>query len=308
MHLYPQYYNEFKCIGSLCKHNCCIGWEIDIDETTYDFYKTVGGSMGQRLCDSIEHTEPPHFILSADERCPFLNTDNLCDIIITMGDNSLCDICRQHPRFHNELPQRVESGLGLCCEQAACMILSEKRPFRLIGSEDITTDDQIIILRDEILSVLTDRAQPLSNRLSDMLTICDTMPTDKSIDQWCDVLLNLECMDSTWHKLIASLKAEHKNLDADAFDTYMASRECEYEQFCVYLIYRHFANSPNTDECKKRAAFVAFSHKILRLLGMMLYCTKGEFTFEDQVELARMFSSEIEYSDENIYKLYGILT
>ena len=30
----PSYYEEFSCIADKCKDNCCIGWEIDIDEET----------------------------------------------------------------------------------------------------------------------------------------------------------------------------------------------------------------------------------------------------------------------------------
>ena len=28
----PSYYKKFKCIADKCHHNCCIGWEIDIDD------------------------------------------------------------------------------------------------------------------------------------------------------------------------------------------------------------------------------------------------------------------------------------
>ena len=35
----PDYYPNFKCIASECRHNCCIGWEIDIDEDTFEYYK-----------------------------------------------------------------------------------------------------------------------------------------------------------------------------------------------------------------------------------------------------------------------------
>ena len=27
----PAYYKAFRCIGSDCTENCCIGWEIDVD-------------------------------------------------------------------------------------------------------------------------------------------------------------------------------------------------------------------------------------------------------------------------------------
>lgn len=34
----PDYYEEFHCIASECKHSCCIGWEIDVDIQTYRNY------------------------------------------------------------------------------------------------------------------------------------------------------------------------------------------------------------------------------------------------------------------------------
>ena len=32
----PNYYDKFKCIADRCKHSCCIGWEIDIDDDTME--------------------------------------------------------------------------------------------------------------------------------------------------------------------------------------------------------------------------------------------------------------------------------
>mgnify|MGYP006874698003 CR=1 FL=1 len=41
MFVYPDYYKEFKCIAGECRHSCCIGWEIDIDEETYKRMKAT---------------------------------------------------------------------------------------------------------------------------------------------------------------------------------------------------------------------------------------------------------------------------
>lgn len=38
----PDYYDEFQCIADKCSDNCCIGgWEIDIDEDTYERYQQI---------------------------------------------------------------------------------------------------------------------------------------------------------------------------------------------------------------------------------------------------------------------------
>jgi len=40
--IFPNYYDKFTCIAGACKHNCCIGWEIDIDESTMELYESMG--------------------------------------------------------------------------------------------------------------------------------------------------------------------------------------------------------------------------------------------------------------------------
>lgn len=75
----PDYYERFHCIADRCRHNCCVGWEIDVDEDALAAYRTVGGEMGERLRRNIaEDGDAPHFILGEGERCPFLNEKNLC--------------------------------------------------------------------------------------------------------------------------------------------------------------------------------------------------------------------------------------
>ncbi len=303
--VYPNYYEKFRCIAGKCKHNCCIGWEIDIDDDTLSFYNTVEGDFGKTLRDNINYCDIPHFKLSVNERCPFLNDKNLCEIIINLGEEALCDICREHPRFHNNLPDRIESGIGLCCEEAARLILSQKEKMTLVGS--LGTDDEIILLRDEIIDVLQNREKNISERLSDMLSLCDTTFTERSINSYCDLLLSLEKMDSKWGELLEKLRENAGSLDFGSFDAFMSDRVYEYEQFVVYIIYRHFANSPNLEEAQKRARFTCFSYQLLHSLGAAIYHTTGNFDFEAQVELARLFSSEIEYSDENLHTLFDIL-
>ena len=44
MKLYaPAYYKEFACIADRCKHSCCIGWEIDVDDDARELYDTLDG-------------------------------------------------------------------------------------------------------------------------------------------------------------------------------------------------------------------------------------------------------------------------
>lgn len=299
--VFPDYYEKFKCIADKCKHNCCIGWEIDIDGDTLCKYKNMGGTLGARLEKNIEYGEVPHFILGENERCPFLNGQNLCDIIIGAGEEALCDICRNHPRFINELPGRTEIGVGMACEEAARLILGQKSPAVLIGNGK--SEDEIINLRDGAVSALQNREKSLDGRIKDMLLLCSSTFPEKTLGEWADILLSLERLDEKWTEQLESLKKDYKNIDFDGFAEYMSDRRTEYEQLTVYLIYRHFANSPDTYEAAARASFAVLGCLVIYSLGALLWTKQKKFTFEEQVELCRLFSSEIEYSDENVYIL-----
>ncbi len=305
IHIYPNYYEKFRCIAGKCKHNCCIGWEIDIDDDTLSFYNTIESDFGKTLRDNINYCDIPHFKLSVNERCPFLNDKNLCEIIINLGEEALCDICREHPRFHNELPDRIESGLGLCCEEACRMIITQKEKMTLVGS--LGTDDEIILLRDKIIEILQNREKRITERIDDMLRFCEADYEKKSIKETCKILLDLEILDKSWEKTLLTLEDITTTVDYEKFYEYAKDLEHEYEQFCVYLIYRHFANSPDHFEAKKRARFVAFAFHFFYFLGAFSYYTIGSYPTELQLDFMRQFSSEIEYSDENLHTLFDIL-
>ena len=303
--IFPDYYKDFRCIGGACGHNCCIGWEIDIDADAAAQYRTVTGEMGARLRENISAGDEPHFILGEDERCPFLNADNLCDIIIRLGEEHLCGICNDHPRFKNELPDRVEIGVGMACEKAARLILGKTTPTVLVGGGE--SDDEIIALRDRVIALLQDREKSIPERVGDMLTLCGAALPRYTLGEWAEIFLDLERLDEQWTKRLDNLRDSWQTVDFDGFDRHMSARQTEYEQLLVYLVYRHFANAPDLAEAADRASFAALGYTLLRALAAHRWTKSGAFSFAEQVELCRMFSSEIEYSDENVYVLLDVV-
>lgn len=295
--VFPDYYKNFRCIAGECKHNCCIGWEIDIDSDTLGFYDRVEGGFGERLKGSISKEDTPHFVLGKDERCPFLNERNLCDIIINLGEERLCRICNLHPRFVNSLPERTELGIGLCCEAAARLIIGKKDPV-IFEKKGFACDDRIVELRDRAILLLQDREKPIGERAENMLSLCGGKMPELNAE-WVEFFLSLERLDEKWTELLNELKADMKNVDFKGFGEFMQGREYEYEQLLVYLIYRHLANACDEADLAARASFTALGYELVYALGAMLW-TKNGFSFDDQLELVRMFSAEIEYSEDNM--------
>ncbi len=181
--IYPSFYPDFQCTASHCSDNCCIGWEIDIDPQTDAFYQSVQSNFSVRLQTQISRKDTPHFILDKDERCPFLNKQNLCDIFTNLGEEHLCEICTEHPRFHEWFGDYKESGLGLCCEEAVRLLLSSSEPLSFSGSiinEEADTApfnkplfDVMINLRQKIFTMLQNRSLPLFQRLQGLIFTAD---------------------------------------------------------------------------------------------------------------------------------------
>lgn len=301
--VYPDYYKDFSCIADKCNHNCCIGWEIDIDDDTFDFYKSLNGELGKRLKENISCDGAPHFVLEKNNRCPFLNKNNLCDLILELGDGAVCDICAEHPRFYNEIGERLEVGIGLCCEEAGRLILSGLKPFHLECDEPLESDNEMLILRDKIIAILQNREKSISQRVSEMLSFLDAKMPKKSLGEWVNFLLSLERLDEIWTKALEFLKNNYKTADTCRFDEVMRERETEYEQLLCYFVYRHFCGAENMSTAKSRALFAVLGYKIIHALGASVFTETGTFTFQQQVELARLFCSEIEYSEDNFEKI-----
>ena len=139
----PAFFDQFKCIGSACTDTCCAGWEIEVDETTAEGYLTEKGAFGDRLRREIGSEPGEYFFKLKNNRCPFLNKENLCDIFINLGEDRLCDICREHPRFYNWFGDYTEVGLGLCCEEAERLLFSDSKPLTFIEEDTQDEEDEL---------------------------------------------------------------------------------------------------------------------------------------------------------------------
>lgn len=134
----PSYYPGFQCRAGSCQDSCCIGWEIPLDSETASHYRVMEGPLGDRIRESMQESEDQEtsFRCGPDQRCPLLNPDGLCELICTLGEESLSEVCREHPRFHQWYPGFREDGLGLCCEEAARLLLSREEPLDFILTEE----------------------------------------------------------------------------------------------------------------------------------------------------------------------------
>ena len=299
----PDYYKEFKCIKNLCKHNCCIGWEIQIDDDTRKKYLSDKNDFSNKIRENITKGDDCHFILKEDLRCPFLNGCNLCEIITNLGKDYLCQICSDHPRYINLFETRKETGLGLCCEAAAKIILSKKDKVCFIPLNDETTptdeEKEFFDLRQSLLDIIQNRNLNIKERIKNLNTGVENISFEKIFD----ILYNLEKLDCSWNDslqlLNSSLPFSEIELDLDF--------QVAFEQLLVYFIARHLSDAYFDFREEVAISFAVFSTMAIMGLCSGLLNEHGKFDFDVLLDFARAYSAEIEYNEENLDNIFSEL-
>ncbi|MBQ9760594.1 MAG: flagellin lysine-N-methylase [Clostridia bacterium] len=284
----PKYYKQFTCIADKCKHSCCIGWEIDVDDATLEAYQACTHCYGNEIRESIEHEETPHFRLAEGERCPHLNEKGLCKIILSLGEGYLCDLCREQPRFYHDTVRGKEVGLGMACEEASRLILNSD-DYREMTVVDTLEDDEkkvefdAVAHRERIFDLLSDRSIPYAARLQQIQDAYDVSLSIRTDEEWRALLEELEYLDDAHRSLFSCYSSK--------MDT-SKTHENRLERAFAYFVYRHCSSACDEGELRAALGFALFCERLLASLAQ-------KATEEDLIELARIVSEELEYSEEN---------
>jgi lysine-N-methylase len=151
--------------------------------------------------------------------------------------------------------------------------------------------------REALLAVLQDRAVRLSDRIRHVLTALDIHLPMNTYADWADFLTDLERLDPVWDSHLDGLKA----LTRAPSDELNGETAVAYEQLLVYFLYRYL-----TAEDDGRPALlqvrVAFA-----VMATMLIHAVARASVIPVTEAARLFSSEVEYSEENLERFMDLL-
>lgn len=267
----PDYYTKFKCIASRCTDSCCIGWQIDVDDT-----ETVD--------------------LSGQRRCPYLNCDNLCTKIIEHGEESLSEICARHPRYFEWFDGFLEGGIGLCCIEAADIILKNKVEKYVeldFDEESMEYDpdyyDYIDKIRQQFFSVFQDDSLPIAGKL-------DIVSEHQSLadpSQMLDFFLSLEIMSDDYKSRLLYIK-EHLSEILSIQNT--QELEAYLSNLGVYFTWRYLMKTIFDDEFDKYRNIIIYSVRMIELLF------KSEVLLGtcDFAWWAKEYSKEVEYDEDNL--------
>lgn len=271
-------YSEFKCKADKCNHSCCIGWEIDIDEDTLEYYRDLDSELGNEIRQNIHWGEDTFFELTPDKRCPFLHANGLCRIIEELGEDGLCDICRLHPRFYENINDYNLAGVGLSCEKASELM------FAKTCLDFVICDSEKKISFTELLELLE------INIPIDYLSLSNVIPDyteEAKIEKILDIFYNTEPIDDNWKKEVSLLRENYKEYLND-LKKYESLNK--FEVIYQYIIFRQL------DQVQTYGVQKIVEYAVRSIIFIMLYA----MLFGNDLEAARRWSEQIEYNEDNI--------
>ena len=243
-------FQDFKCVGGECIKTCCKGWNIVIDGETVKKYRESDDPLCREMLDNlipINNSNDMIVKLGHNERCPLLNEDGLCRLVLSKGDEYLSDVCQTYPREIVKYNDTFFATVCPSCPEVARMIV-ERTDFISFAMDEVP-DDKLYdgidwTLYNELINALvisTDVLQkielPLAKRFTILLTIADIV--DSHIE----------------NKTVAQIRNDLKNLDYESIH-YQNAVKVEYNP--LNIVYNSIINNEHVPS--------AFKEYILNLI------------------------------------------
>ncbi|MGL4739935.1 MAG: flagellin lysine-N-methylase [Sarcina sp.] len=171
-------FNKFSCIADKCKFTCCSGWNINIDNDTYNNLKVNNINF---VVKRIEEKDNKYFIKKEIEAdCPFLDKIGLCEIVKNVGDKYLSNTCRNFPRIENKFDDFEEFTLSCACPEVVDIIDREKQKVEIRRK----LNENIIELeiRDKIIEIIRKTNISMEKKLIIAYRMFEEMLEEKNVN------------------------------------------------------------------------------------------------------------------------------
>ncbi len=136
----PNYFGEFRCIGSACQDNCCRDWRIDWKKEEIDKLKTAE-NLSPELKELIEKSFAPnktsdkmYFIaLNEKKSCPLQTEEGLCRIQKELGVKYMSYTCMIYPRKYFAAEPAVYRSCYSSCREIMRRLINDEKSMELIN-------------------------------------------------------------------------------------------------------------------------------------------------------------------------------
>ena len=293
-HIYPTYYKKFKCIANECPDSCCKDWDVVVDEESECFYNSVNTEFGEKIRSlTVTDNDGDRIFVAQNGKCPFWNKDMLCDIYINLGEEHLCETCKNFPRITQDYTDFVEHTLSLACPEGARLILEEENDYsefdNFIYNESDKLMDFLLKARAKTSKIFKDRKLSFAQRLKEALRYnkdiqnsLDEISESESVSDLSYIFElhnKLEIMSNEWKEILASASKNEPDTNHDV----------EFERLALYYIYRYYLNAIDSYNVLSTIKRIACAYIVLSRCELERDCTR----------LMQLYSKEVEHSYEN---------
>lgn len=276
--IFPKFYKNFLCKADKCKHSCCKGWEIDIDEETAGKYLAMTGELGAEIRQNIGKNEDSYFFkLTEDERCPFLQKNGLCKIILNIGEENICEICTMHPRFFTMLDDVELCGVGLSCEKTCELLLGDEKDLVFYIEN---TEEEVSF--SEVLAVI---GLNLPNEMQEFSLAVNA----ENINKVLEIMAKTEPIDENWSKEL-SIMQDMDNVELKAKEYLENSDKNILNKIYKYILYRQLERLVDIDI----EALINYAQYSILFIILHTMISK------ELGESVRRWSEQIEYDTDNV--------
>ena len=323
---YPESYNRFSCLKDECPDTCCKEWEVDIDEESRQYYMQVPGPFGERLRSHMTQEEGECFFAMTEEgNCPFLDKKGLCEMYTALGEESLCRVCTEYPRYYMEIGNYEQIDMSLSCPALGRLLFEGKGPILYERAEDegiaeeLSLEEEerlagILDLRDEAIMILQGKTDlPLKERLKeadlfyeeDDRALMETAARFEILSSRCAGILdgisaNLEG--------IQRAEAQFDSLHGEKYDAW-------FTKLSVYLTWRYMIDLWFDSDKEQIRRMISRSLRLIKLMCVSRFAgyepetdriPAAPLETADIIDLAHYYSKQVEHSDENVSFMKGL--
>ena len=133
-----QNYDNFKCIADKCKFTCCAGWDVNIDDDTYNKWRECDKSYILKNIIKIDDEDEEQYFVNKETQdvCPFLDKKGLCNIVKKDGEEYLSLTCKSFPRVENIFEDIKELTLSCACPEVVEIISNINEKINMVSEEN----------------------------------------------------------------------------------------------------------------------------------------------------------------------------
>ncbi len=301
------YFDRFRCIADRCPDSCCKEWDVQVDDASAAYYRSLPGFLGNRLRQVLMDDPDIGTVMTLENgRCPMWRTDGLCRIQTDLGEAALCKTCREFPRLTHDYGTFVELGLELSCPEAARLILTaQPQPFavqELPGGDtpeyDLDAMSVLLQTRKTALSLLQDPRYSVVQALS--LLLCYGHHAQSLLDGIAAAPFDPESSLSQAQELASAA-------DCSALPRFFSGLEILTAQWRQRL--QKVSSAPWTEVFRSLACYglerywlqaVSDYDLVCRVKLVVVSCILVHTLGEDPITTAQLYSKEIENNIDNI--------